>query len=88
MGKKARSKNKKAAIWRKKVARYLAYCVDGGLLQKKFTLKNMIDTVFKLENDERETIHREIAYLLHCHKREKPWDIVENLEEHSKDIDP
>jgi len=25
-------RNIKAAVWRKKVARYLAYCVDGGLL--------------------------------------------------------
>jgi len=30
---KARKKRRlKAAVWRKKVARYLAYCVDGGLL--------------------------------------------------------
>ena len=36
-------KNLKAAVWRKKVARYLAYCVDGGLLQGKFTLCNMIE---------------------------------------------
>ena len=25
-------KEKKKAVWSKKVARYLAYCVDGGLL--------------------------------------------------------
>lgn len=25
-------RNPKMAIWRKKVARYLAYCLDGGLL--------------------------------------------------------
>jgi len=42
-------KSKKAAIWRKKVARYLAFCVDGGLLQKKFTLMTMIEGLEKLD---------------------------------------
>jgi len=44
-------KSKKAAIWRKKVARYLAYCVDGGLLQKKFTLMTMIEGLDRLDTD-------------------------------------
>lgn len=30
------------AIYESKVARYLAYCVDGGLLQSKFTLSTLI----------------------------------------------
>ena len=44
-------KSKKAAIWRKKVARYLAFCVDGGLLQKKFTLMTMIEGFHGLSDD-------------------------------------
>ncbi len=30
------------AVYESKVARYLAYCVDGGLLQSKFTLTTML----------------------------------------------
>jgi len=42
-------KNAKVAIWRKKVARYLAFCVDGGLLQSKFNLVTMIKNIDKLD---------------------------------------
>ena len=30
------------AKWLSKVARYLAYCLDGGLLHSKFTLKTLV----------------------------------------------
>ena len=36
--KEAKSYEAKGAVWRAKVARYLAWCVDGGLLQSKFTI--------------------------------------------------
>lgn len=42
-------KKRKQAVWSKKVARYLAYCVDGGLLQERFTLKDVIHYRNKLE---------------------------------------
>jgi len=42
-------RNIKTAVWRKKVARYLAYCLDGGLLQRKFNLVTLIEGVDKLE---------------------------------------
>ena len=47
--KKDNKKRKKTAVWRKKVARYLAYCVDGGLLQEKFTLKTVTEYVGRLD---------------------------------------
>ena len=34
--KKKNKRKKKDAVWKRKVARYLAYCLDGGLLQSKF----------------------------------------------------
>ena len=75
-------------MWNKKVARYLAYCVDGGLLQSKFTMKTLVEWVDKLELEEQNKIHSEIAYLLYCHKRETPWKIEDNLKDDAKDIDP
>ena len=33
----------KDRMWQAKVARYLAWCVDGGLLQSKFTIRTMIE---------------------------------------------
>ena len=74
------------AIWRQKIARYLAYCIDGGLLQKKFTLQTIIELMDKLEQDAKADIDAEIAYLLHCYKRESPGDIIEDLA--SAQIDP
>ena len=80
-------KQKKAAIWHKKVARYLAYCVNGGLLCSKFTMKTMIENLKTLDSSEQDEIHKEIAFLLHCHNRENPGQINE-LKETAKDIDP
>ena len=37
VNKKTKKRQNKDAVWRKKVARYLAYCVDGGHLKRKFT---------------------------------------------------
>ena len=42
----------KTAIWRKKVARYLAYCLDGGLLQKKFSLVRLIKDMDGLQEEQ------------------------------------
>ena len=42
----------------------------------------------KLEEANKQMIDAEIAYLLHCHKRDTPWEIMENLKENAKDIDP
>lgn len=67
------------AIWRQKIARYLAYCIDGGLLQKKFTLQTIIELMDKLEQEQKSDIEAEIAYLLHCYKRDSPGEIMEDL---------
>ena len=75
----------KTAIWRKKVARYLAYCLDGGLLQKKFSLVRLIKDMDGLQ-EEQQKIHKEIAYLLHVHNKDNPTEIYTNLME--KTINP
>jgi hypothetical protein len=88
VNKKTKNRQKKDAVWRKKVARYLAYCVDGGFLQRKFTLMTITKLYDKLEETVKPMIDAEIAYLLHCHKRDTPWEIMDNLKETAKDIDP
>jgi len=40
------------------------------------------------ESEAKKTISKELVYLLHAHKRESPEDIVENLSESVKVINP
>ena len=44
--------NAKEQMWQAKVARYLAYCVDGGLLQSKFTISTMIQYAEKVTDSD------------------------------------
>ena len=61
----------KERMWPAKVARYLAWCVDGGLLQSKFTIQTMIQFAEKVTDPEEEAlIQREIAYLLHLRDKD------------------
>jgi hypothetical protein len=62
-------------IWNAKVARFLAYIVDGGLLCSQFTLFTMIKMLEKVTDEADEIIIvNEIAYLLHIRKKGKPYD--------------
>jgi hypothetical protein len=56
-------------VWTSKVARFLAYIVDGGMLQSQFTLTSMVQMLQRVRDpsDER-TLQREIAYLLHIRR--------------------
>lgn len=55
--------------WTSKVARFLAYIVDGGILQSLFTLTSMVQMLKNVKDgkDER-LIQAEIAYLLHIRR--------------------
>ena len=66
------------------MARYLAYCVDGGLLCAKFTLLTVVKIVDRIEDPEK--VHTEIAHLLHAHSK-RDFEIKENLKDTAKDID-
>jgi len=48
----------------------------------------MIEFAEKLDDKEKRLIHAEIAFLLHVHRKETPWDLIDNLRENSKDINP
>ena len=55
--------------WTSKVARFLAYVVDGGILQSLFTLTSMVQMLRKVSDPRDEKIiHNEIAYLLHIRR--------------------
>jgi len=59
--------------WTFKIARYLAYCVDGGLLSSRFTLQNLVD--FDRENkDGSNEIEKAINFLLHFKKEKQEYD--------------
>lgn len=59
-------------IWNAKVARYLAYAIDGGILCSQFTLQTFIKMLDKVNdpmgNDTAE-LNREIRYLLHIREK-------------------
>jgi len=75
-------------IWTAKIARYLAYCVDGGLLQSKFTIQTMIEFAARVtDTDDEQTIQREIAYLLHLRDKDQAWT-YKKLGDVLKDINP
>ena len=84
------TQTKRSSVWTGKVARYLAFCIDGGLLQSKFTFKTLIECMQKISEPEDEAIlHGEIAYLLHLRSRENPeHGYRERLGEALKDMNP
>lgn len=55
--------------WNAKVARYLAYAVDGGILCSQFTLLQMITMMAAIQEAEDEKIiKKQILYMLHIRK--------------------
>jgi len=66
--------NKKIAQWSAKVARYLAYLVNGGLLQSKFTLNTLLRQLGNMDSTNEEIIKNEILYLLHVRKKDGTYD--------------
>jgi hypothetical protein len=52
--------------WEQRISRYLAYCVDGGILGDRFMLANVIQACGKCSNDANErTLKNVVEYLLH-----------------------
>ena len=57
--------------WNAKVARYLAYAVDGGLLCSQFTLSQIIQMLgasSSIDPQDEAEINKQIAYLLHIRR--------------------
>eukprot|EP00929_Paragymnodinium_shiwhaense_P101880 TRINITY_DN65076_c0_g1_i1.p1 TRINITY_DN65076_c0_g1~~TRINITY_DN65076_c0_g1_i1.p1 ORF type:complete len:938 (-),score=240.00 TRINITY_DN65076_c0_g1_i1:79-2892(-) len=72
--------------WQARVARYLAFAVDGGLLGARFSLADIVtvvltDAVLKEPMDELQHI---IAYLLHVRPKDltKPFDSSKDIDYH------
>ena len=60
--------------WKVKVARYVAYNVNGGLLQSQFTLAKLIQMKgFIQEPDDELVINEELQYMLNIRKKGKPY---------------
>jgi hypothetical protein len=56
--------------WTQRISRYIAFCVDGGLLGDRFTLSNIVGAVGKCSNPENDKLLRNILeYFLHARKR-------------------
>ena len=60
-------------IWKHKVANFLAYCVDGGILCAKFDLVKLINATKEMSRDDGNAtshVENEISYLLHIRRDE------------------
>lgn len=58
------------AQWTSKIARYMAYCVDGGFLQSHFTIRTLIRILPQVTDAIDESMIRdEILYMLHVRKK-------------------
>jgi hypothetical protein len=64
-------------VWKNKVARYFAYCVDGGLLGSQFTIRKLIELKFLVTDVTEDTLNKfrdEISFLLNL----RTWSIEPN----------
>jgi len=58
-------------LWKAKVAYFLCYCVDGGILSQRFTLRTLISQFMDMgeTNQKAQLLHDEILYLLQIRKQ-------------------
>ena len=69
------SHEKKKHIWNAKVSRYLAYCVDGGVLCSQFTLRTFVKMIESVRDaEDASKLREELRYLLHIRKKGEPFD--------------
>ena len=64
-------------IWNAKIARYLAYIVDGGFLCSQFTLRTFLTLLEQVNDPSGEDnfiLMTEIGYLLHIREVGKPYN--------------
>lgn len=62
--------------WYEKVSRYLAYCVDGGLLKSKFTLEDLVEPVMRgvlRDAADLKKLKSCINYLLYLREADEPF---------------
>lgn len=59
--------------WNSKVARFITYCVDGGLMQSNFTISKLILMMKQCQDNDEKIIQNEIAYMLHVRRIGKEY---------------
>ena len=65
----------KRHVWDAKVARYLAYCVDGGILCSQFTLRTFVKMLEHVrEQSDAVLLRNEVRYLLHIRRKDGAFE--------------
>jgi len=54
------------SAWNQRISRYLAYCVDGGVLGERFTLTNIVSAVGKCTMENDKALKNVVEYFLHA----------------------
>jgi len=65
--------------WKFKIARYFAYCVDGGLLSFYFNLSSLIEAYMSFPDKEKDTLNKIIQFLLHFKPEKEPYNDTASL---------
>jgi len=70
----------------KRVARYFAYCVDGGILGMKFGIDNIAEAIPQVGGDSQKKLRAILDFLLHIRETNirKPWRSV-SMMQHLRD---
>mmetsp|Transcript_9430 Transcript_9430/g.22701 ORF Transcript_9430/g.22701 Transcript_9430/m.22701 type:complete len:873 (-) Transcript_9430:70-2688(-) len=56
--------------WAARIARYFAYCVDGGIMGERFTLPLLIQSMGRVSSDVDQQMKNVIDFLLHVNERD------------------
>ncbi len=73
--------------WQTKIARYLAYILDGGILCSQFTLRTYNKFLANVsDSKDMEILKNEFCYLLHIRKHGQPYERGETLSKKIKTL--
>lgn len=67
--------------WKSRVSRYLAWCVDGGLLGAKFTMHDIVQHMPSISKLAEQKLNKILAFLLHVRPKDlsEPWDPMQSI---------
>lgn len=67
--------------WQARVSRYLAWCVDGGLLGTKFTMNDIVSHMSAISKLAEQKLNKIVAFLLHIRPKDlkQPWDLQQGV---------
>ncbi|CAE7268186.1 POGLUT1 [Symbiodinium natans] len=66
----SKDRNERRNAWAARIARYFAYCLDGGIMGERFTFPLLIQSLGRVSSDVDRQMKEVIDFLLHVNKRD------------------